>query len=131
MNKVSFVCDICGKTIAGLDEYVAHVKECGAKEKAKLKAEENKKYLEEVNAAISKVKAAEDYYKTCLKDFKEKYPKEYELNFGTKSCGCDCNCNDNDEPIIMGQMITEDGVKDLTPDEAMKLLGKFFSFALN
>ena len=77
-----FRCDICGTTIIGLDEFLTHVKECGAKEKAKLKEAENKKYLEEVNASINKVKAAKDYYDTCLKEFKEKYPKEYEMNFG-------------------------------------------------
>ena len=81
-NKITFVCDICGRTITGLDEYVTHVTECSKIVKAKLKAEQDKKYLEEVNAAINKVKAAKDYYDTCLKEFKEKYPKEYEMNFG-------------------------------------------------
>ena len=80
-----FRCDICGTTIIGLDDFLTHVKECGAKEKAKLKEAENKKYLEEVNAYINKVKVAKDYYDTCLKEFKEKYPKEYELNFGKTS----------------------------------------------
>ena len=128
MDRVSFVCDICGKTIDGLDEYVAHVKECGAKEKAKMKAEQDKKYLEEVNTALSKVKAAKEYYDTCLKEFEGKYPKEYKLNFGTRDTE---DCDNSDEPIIMGQIITEDGAKDLTPDEAMKLLGELLSFVSN
>ena len=79
MDKTKFVCGICGKTINDLDEYVAHVKECGTK----LKAEKDQKSLAELNAAINKVKTAKTYYEQCLQEFKEKYPNEYELNFGT------------------------------------------------
>ena len=128
MEKTKLVCGICGKTIFGVDEYVEHIKRCGEKLNATLKAEENKKYLEEVNAALSKVKAAREYYEKCLKDFEEKYPKEYALNFGTRDTE---DCDDSDEPIIMGQIMTKDGVKDLTPDEAMKLLGELLSFVSN
>lgn len=78
----NYTCGVCGKTITGLDAYLAHVTECGKKMKA-AKAEEEKKYLEEVNAALRKVKSAKTYYEECLRHFKEKYPKEYALNFGT------------------------------------------------
>lgn len=84
MDK-KYNCSICGKVLNDLDSYLDHVAKCGEKTKKDMEAEKNKKYLAEVNVALSKVKAAKDYYNECLKDFKEKYPKEYELNFGVKT----------------------------------------------
>ena len=55
--------------------------ELGEKLKKEREAEEAKKLAEEINAAINKVKAAEKYLEEVKREFKEKYPKEYELNF--------------------------------------------------
>lgn len=84
MNN-KFKCDICGESIIGLDEYVKHVKACADKEKAKT----NEEYLNKLNSAINKVKQAKAYYDDCLKEFKQKYPKEYDLNFGCNCYSCD------------------------------------------
>ena len=110
-----FTCDICGKKIIGLDEYVKHVNECVAKEKDKLKAEEEQKHLEELNAAINKVKAAKGYYEECLNDFKEKYPKEYDLNFATKKAA-------ETEPKIVCYE------KTLSEDDFVKFMNKLFGW---
>lgn len=89
MNNNEFKCDICGNTVNGLDSYVEHVKICADAKKARLKAKKEKEYLDQLNAAINKVKQAKAYYRDCLKEFGEKYPKEYEVNFGG------CNCEDH------------------------------------
>ena len=81
MKTNEFKCSICGQVMDNLDDYVTHVKECVDREKA----EQSRKYLEEVNAAIKKVKTAKSYYEKCLNEFKYKYPKEYELNFANES----------------------------------------------
>lgn len=98
--KEKYVCDLCGKTHYELDEYVKCVVECGEKLKKLEEEEKNKKYLEELNAAINGVKQAKVYYEQKLNEFKEKYPKEYELNFATEGCSCpsDCkgHCSDED-----------------------------------
>lgn len=106
MDKTKFVCGICGKTINDLDEYVAHVKECGAK----LKAEKDQKALAELNAAINKVKAAKTYYEQCLQEFKEKYPNEYELNFGTpnKASNKDNRTIDSKQKNLNCRVLNED-----------------------
>lgn len=81
-----YVCGFCGKAFANdIDGYVRHVAKCGSKLKTLKENEEKEKYLEEVNAAINRVKEAEKYYKDCLAEFKEKYPKEYKLNFAPES----------------------------------------------
>ncbi len=91
MNK--FVCSICGKTHYDLTEYVDCVTKCSEKIKKEQKEAEEKKRLEEVNAAINRVKQAESYFKQQLDEFKEKYPEEYKFNFEDvkeeKDCGCD------------------------------------------
>lgn len=81
MKTNEFKCSICGQVMDNLDDYVTHVKECVDREKA----EQSRKYLEKVNAAIKKVKTAKSYYEECLNEFKDKYPKEYELNFANES----------------------------------------------
>lgn len=81
MKTNEFKCSICGQVMDNLDDYVTHVKDCVDREKA----EQSRKYLEEVNAAIKKVKTAKSYYEECLNEFKDKYPKEYELNFANES----------------------------------------------
>ena len=88
--KEKYVCDLCGKTHYELDGYVKCVVECGEKLKKLEEEEKNKKYLEEVNAAINGVKQAKAYYEQKLNEFKEKYPAEYELNF-MENVSCD-NC---------------------------------------
>ena len=80
----NYVCGICGKKYESLDYYMDCVSKCGEKLKAEQKAEAEKERLEKVNALISKVKAAEKYLIEVKAEFKEKYPEEYELNFGKK-----------------------------------------------
>ena len=108
MKKTNFVCGICGDTIAGLDEYVAHVKECSV-----CKVEQEQKKLEELNAAINKVRMAKSYYEECLLEFKEKYPKEYELNFGTSQTST---------PKAQGNVFT----RDLDRDDFVDLMKTIF-----
>ena len=93
-----YVCSICGKGYNDLALYMDCVETCGRELEKKLKKEkeeaakreaEAKKRAEEVNAALNGVKQAKAYYEQKLNEFKEKYPKEYEMNFGT----CECSCN--------------------------------------
>ena len=86
MDNNEYKCDICGNTVNGLDSYVKHVKLCADSKKARLQAKKEKEYLDQLNAAINKVKQAKSYYRDCLKEFREKYPKEYEVNFGERNC---------------------------------------------
>lgn len=72
-----YVCGICGSEYTNLDGYMNCVAACGKKAK-------ESKHMEEVNAGLNKIKAAKEYYEQQLEAFKEKFPKEYELNFGNK-----------------------------------------------
>lgn len=81
-----YVCGICGKSYTDLDEYLDCVSKCGEK----FKKERENKRLEEINAAINGVKQAKIYYEQKLKEFKEKYPEEYDMNFGSESSN-DCD----------------------------------------
>lgn len=74
----NYICGICGKEHIELDSYLKCVAKCGEV----IKEEENKKRMNEINAAINRVKQAKVYYEEQLASFKEKYPEEYELNFG-------------------------------------------------
>ena len=97
-----YVCSICEKEYNNLDDYLKCVSTCGTKLKKEQEAEIAKKYAEEVNAAINKVKSAKDYYEQQLKEFKEKYPNEYKLNFGKHTCSCNshtCNCKNESDSI--------------------------------
>ena len=78
-----YKCSICGNEYKSLDEYMKCVASCGAKLKEKEEAEEAQKRLEEINAALNRVKEAKRYFEDQLAQFKEKYPVEYDLNFGT------------------------------------------------
>lgn len=91
----NYICGICGTEHTDLDSYLKCVSKCGADWKAKEEAEKQQKRLEEVNAALNRVKAAKTYFEEQLADFEKKYPEEYKLNFKTK-CG---NCNDWLSPI--------------------------------
>lgn len=97
MNE-KYVCDLCGTTHYDLDEYVNCVTKCGKKMKELEKEKIAQKRLEEVNAAIIDVKQAKELYEQKLKEFKEKFPKEYELNFATEGVSCD-SCNDCDKEL--------------------------------
>ena len=79
-----YKCAICGNEYNGLDEYMECVKQCGAKLKEKEEAEKTQKRMEEINAALNRVKQAKTYFENQLAQFKEKYPVEYDLNFGDK-----------------------------------------------
>lgn len=92
MNE-KYVCGFCGKTHYDLDEYMNCVLSCGEKLKKLKKEEKEKKYLEEMNADLNGVKQAKAYYEQKLNEFKEKYPEEYELNFGSENtCICPSDC---------------------------------------
>ena len=92
MNK-KYVCGICEKEHVDLVQYMKCVSTCGEKLKKEQEEIELKKRAEELNIAISKVKAARSYYEQQLNEFKEKYPEEYELNFGKHVCSCDDSCS--------------------------------------
>lgn len=86
--KENYICGICGRSYTDLEEYLDCVSRCGKKLKKEREEAESKKRLEELNSAINRVKQAKDYYEGLLKDFKEKYPKEFELNFGNLGSEC-------------------------------------------
>ncbi len=92
MSKL-FKCSICGREYDNVNDFLKCVTNCAADVKRKEK-EESEQRLAEINAAINGVKQAKAYYDQKLKEFKEKYPKEYELNFRNDS-GCFCNCCDD------------------------------------
>lgn len=94
IEKREYVCGFCGETHTDLDSYMKCVSTCGNSIKKHQEEERQKKYLEEVNAALNAVKQAKKYYEDKLNEFKTKYPKEYEINFAeTCSCGSECKCN--------------------------------------
>ena len=95
-----YKCAICKTEHNDLNDYMKCVASCGAALKQREEAEKKRKRLEEVNAALSKVKAAKAYYQEQLDIFKEKYPEEYKLNFfneGVNECPYDCKGFAKDE----------------------------------
>ena len=141
----NYTCAICGMEHFTLDGYLACVSKCGEE----LKKQKENKRLEEVNAALNRVKQAKDYYEKQLVEFKEKYPEEYKLNFGTKDtekCNCkhksanndgldnwlddittiSCEINEKGKPVIKtnGKEVTNEFVKDLFNDPELKYVGK-------
>ena len=84
-----YVCSICGKTHYDLEEYVACVTRCSEKLKEYEEKQKEQKRLQELNAALNKVKQAKEYYEQQLNEFEEKYPEEYELNFASEKCDAD------------------------------------------
>lgn len=83
MNK-TYTCGICGQKFDEVLEYGTHVSKCVERLKKKEEAEKEQKRMEELNAALNRVKEAKKYFEDQLDQFKEKYPEEYELNFVTK-----------------------------------------------
>ena len=81
----SYVCGICGTEHFDMDSYAKCVTTCTAETKAKLEAEAKQKRMEEVNAALNKVKQAKAYYEEQLALFETKYPEEYKMNFGARN----------------------------------------------
>lgn len=79
MSK-TYTCAICGKQYDNVNDYLKCVALCGEKLKKK-EAEKEQKRIEEINAALNRVKQAKVYYEEQLANFKEKYPEEYKLNF--------------------------------------------------
>lgn len=116
--KGNFICSICGKDYNDLNNYVNCVSTCYKK---KIKEKEIKDVLNE----LEHIKYL---YEQKLEEFKEKYPKEYELNFASEGCICpsDCKgyCSDEDD--------TEDNTEDfskLTKDNNMESME--FSYESN
>ena len=98
MREKRYTCGICGKESIGLEAYLKCVSTCGEKIKKEQKEQEEKKRLEEVNAALNRVKQAKAYFEQQLKEFEEKYPEEYKMNFAEDTeecdiCGDDCDCS--------------------------------------
>ena len=89
--KDKFVCSICGKTHYDLGEYVNCVTKCSEQLKKYQEQEKEKKRLEELNAALNRVKQAKAYFEQQLNEFKDKYPEEYKLNFAEEKDSC---CDD-------------------------------------
>lgn len=77
---MAYVCGICKELHDNLDSYLKCVSTCVEKKK------KEKEYLEKLNSDLNGVKQAEAYYYEKLNEFRTKYPKEFELNFGTKEC---------------------------------------------
>lgn len=92
----TYTCAICGKEHEDRDRYLACVTNCIAKEKI-AESEAKKKRLEEVNVALSKVKAAKAYYEEQLAEFEEKYPEEYKMNFGARDTE---KCDDDEQEVF-------------------------------
>lgn len=78
-----FKCSMCGMEFANVDEYVAHVSKCAEQYK-----EEELKKAKEVNKYIESIKSYEKIVKAFKKEFEEKYPNEYDMNFKEKVCSC-------------------------------------------
>lgn len=87
--KEKFTCNICGKDHDDLTSYMKCVSKCGEKALKEREAEAAQKYLEEVNAGLNRIKEAEKYLESVKKEFKEKYPEEYDLNFGDNNVAYD------------------------------------------
>lgn len=141
-----FICSICKKDYNDLNSYVNCVTSCYEKKLKEEKEAENAKKLEETNAFISKVKAAEKYLMEVKTEFKEKYPEEYKLNFGEKhNCSNGtCKCSDTkpksetvelsyesdgkSEPKITakinGKDITDETLKSLLDDPETKFIAQ-------
>ena len=91
-----FICGICGTEHRELGDYMKCVTKCGEKALASQKAEEEKKRLEKMNAALNRVKEAKKYFEEQLAKFEKEYPAEYKLNFGKKDkCKGDCKCSND------------------------------------
>lgn len=80
----TYTCGICGEEFDNVWDYAAHVSECAKVLKEKEEAEKAQKRMEEINTALNRVKEAKRYFEDQLNQFKEKYPEEYNLNFGAK-----------------------------------------------
>jgi uncharacterized C2H2 Zn-finger protein len=78
-----FKCSICGMEFTNVDEYVTHVSKCAEQYK-----EEELKKAREVNNYIESIKSYEKLVNDCKKEFEEKYPNEYDMNFIEKTCSC-------------------------------------------
>lgn len=85
-----FKCSMCGMEFTNVDEYVTHVSKCAEQYKIKesKKKEEELKKAKEVNRYIETIKSYEKLVEEHKKEFKEKYPNEYEMNFKEKVCSC-------------------------------------------
>lgn len=80
----NYTCGICGQNFDDVLDYAAHVSKCAERVKKNEEAKKAQKRMEEINAALNRVKEAKKYFEDQLDQFKEKYPEEYDLNFGDK-----------------------------------------------
>lgn len=91
--KEKFICSICKSEHTDLTSYMNCVTTCCERVKKENAEAEAKKRAEEVNAALNGIKQAKAYWEQKIEEFKEKYPEEYEMNFGTR-CYCKNNLDD-------------------------------------
>lgn len=116
-----YKCGICGKTYGTLDAYMDCVAHCGAKLKEKEEAEKAQKRMEKINAALNHVKEAKKYYEDQLKQFEEKYPEEYDLNFGSLK---EESCSFEDEPKTESVSVSYSKKNDEEPNICARVNGK-------
>ena len=78
-----FKCGICGKEFDDIEEYLTHVSNCAVKksEDESKKKEEELKKAKKVNSYIESIKSCEKIMNDFKKEFEEKYPNEYDMNF--------------------------------------------------
>src|SRR5574344_776968 len=86
-----FKCGICGKEFDDIEEYLTHVSNCAVKksEDESKKKEEELKKAKDVNSYIKAIKSYEKFANDYKKEFKKKYPNEYDMNFKEKVCSCE------------------------------------------
>ena len=111
-----FVCSVCGKEHEDLSKYIECVNFCAGnllKEQDRIREE----YLEKMNAALNRVKSAEEYYKDQLRLFMNEYPDEYEKHFGSKPNDSSKNINNSravvDTPDVLNDFNWLDGLNDI------------------
>ena len=107
MGEKRYTCGICGAVHIGLDDYLKCVSTCGAKLQKEKEEAEKKKRMEELNASLNRVKQAKAYFEQQLKEFENKYPEEYKLNFGNCTCDSHKNCDDYIQKIEV--KVVDDG----------------------
>ena len=117
----TFKCGICGKEYDNLDDLVKCVTQCAENEKRRSEEEKSKRLIE-INAAINGIKQAKEYYEQKLKEFREKYPEEYKMNFGNEKCGSNCDCSKTN-PKEFSKDISRDKVASEFSDTVNDLLG--------
>lgn len=111
-----FVCSVCGKEHEDLTSYMNCVNFCAGnllKEQERIREE----YLENMNAALNRVKSAEEYYKDQLRTFMNEYPDEYKKHFGSEKTSSEKDINNSnnktDVPDVLNDFNWLDELNDI------------------